>query len=189
MSSRDSQKGRVYAAERSLGWWDGPEHFARFSDLTKFALKVTRSKRVEKMFPTLRRAGSIQIIERHHGRGACAGVDGMTFRPGSWRQWLVLHEMAHLLHKREYCYTNVREDPLQSRKGYSAAHGWRYCQIYLKLVLWFLGREEHDKLKAAFKVHRVRYKTPRKMSPEQRAAAVIRLAKMRPNANYFRAAA
>lgn len=191
---RDSQKGKMYAAERSLGWWEQPEDFLRFKDLARFVRRLPNSKRFQKMFPEFKHYGEFKLIERHHGGGACADANELVFRPGSWRRWLVIHEFAHTVHKREMkrgARIGEVKDPRfrNDISGYTQGHGWRYAQIYLKLILWFLGRAEHDRLKAAFKAGRVRYKTPRKMSPEQRAAAAIRLAKIRPNANYFRLAA
>jgi hypothetical protein len=60
-----------------------------------------------------------------------------------------------------------------------AGHGWEYCETYLKLVLYIMGREAHDALKASMRKHRVRFREPRKrapLSPERRAQLVAQLA-------------
>lgn len=46
--------------------------------------------------------------------------------------------------------------------AYRATHGWEFCAIFLKLVLYMLGREAHDTVKASFKTHKVRFTKPRK---------------------------
>jgi len=58
-----------------------------------------------------------------------------------------------------------------------AWHGWQFCDIYLRLVLYVMGREAHDALKASFKVARIKYRQPRtrEWTPEQRQAAALRL--------------
>ena len=79
---------------------------------------------------------------------------------------IVLHELAHCFNARINGWVMVQ------------SHGWEYCAIYLQLTLYVMGREAHDVLKAAFKANRVRFTAPRKgrkLTPEQREAAIARL--------------
>ena len=72
------------------------------------------------------------------------------------------HELSHLL-----------------QPSGSAAHGWQFCSIELRLVRHFLGKEAYDKLKAEFKAGRVRFTKPRakrELTPEQRAVLGERMA-------------
>ena len=63
-----------------------------------------------------------------------------------------------------------------------ADHGWEFCDAYLKLVLYIMGRDSHDALKASFKQHKVKFRKPVKrneLSPERKAELVARLAEYR----------
>jgi hypothetical protein len=175
-TTRDMQRQRVYNAEREAFLWLGVLDFERFSDLVEYIRKVASSKRVMRAYPSLRNCGAWTIIERGHGHGACATENELTFRPGSWYKALALHEFAHLLHRREKL---SRQHPDRYLKGYVQGHGWRWCQIYMQLVRWFLGSDTERALKTAFKLHRVRWRTPRRISPEQRLVLANRLRRMR----------
>jgi hypothetical protein len=86
-------------------------------------------------------------------------------------KWVVLHEMAHEVRH----YRRDRFTP-------EAAHGWQYAATYLDLVMWFMGSEAHDKLKAAFKKHKVKFSKPRTgrlLSAEEKQVLRDRLAKAR----------
>ena len=106
------------------------------------------------------------------GRGrrkACA--IGSEIRIPKWARntWIVLHELAHVVAGREF-------------KGERASHGWEFCETYLKLVLYVIGREAHDALKESMRGHRVRFREPRQrapLSPERRAQLVAQLADAR----------
>ena len=61
-------------------------------------------------------------------------------------------------------------------------HDWRFCAAYLEVVKYMCGQEDADRLKESFKKHGVRFRAPRKRQPlteEQREAARERLAKAR----------
>lgn len=190
---RDSQRGRVYKAEQQL---DSPVTLPTMDDLGQYLKRVLNSKRVWAHFPFLSpKTGARRLpIEIKDGRGCVFARGGETqlVMPKWARSELIfLHEIAHMIHRREKdSPEHAKIDPSwRTRKGYFAGHGWRYCMIYLQLVRLFLGKADYDMLRHKFKEGRVRYRPPRVMSPEQRAAAVERLAKMRVNAEYFRRAA
>lgn len=178
MRPRDSQRQRVYAAERELIAFSDPDGgFQHFRDLTKFVRKMANSKRVQKAYPGLKRwRQEYRVVERRHGGGACADANEIVFRPGSWTRWIAVHEFAHLLHFREQ-FTGTGPD--RALKGYAVAHGWRFCQIYLHLARLFLAEGHEKALKIAFRSHRVKYRTPRRITAEQRFALANRLRRMR----------
>ena len=62
-----------------------------------------------------------------------------------------------------------------------AQHHWPFVYVYLKLVSRFMGAATAKELKASFKKHGVRAKPKRtrNLTPEQREAAVARLAEAR----------
>lgn len=175
---RDTQKSRVYKSER-----EALKPIQRQLDLSGAKLLVRQvwaSKRVAENWPKA-------FSYRYQPRLADGSLGDWRCRPrvflkqGTWsnggatritlsssqglRDWVVVHELAHTIHFR-----------VQGRD--EAGHGWQFCAIYLKLVLYFLGREAHDALKVAFKANKVRFRAPRKgkpLTPEQKQALALRL--------------
>jgi hypothetical protein len=198
-SERDMQRRRVYRAE-GMAWDDHPADKVEFPEIEDVAREVKRlldSRRVWKAFPFMsphtpksHERASFTIEDGRGSRTARGGASGLAFPRRQRRRWVILHELAHLLHAREQKAVRASmalvDSDIFTRKGYTAAHGWRFCMIYLQLVRWFVGKAEHDALKAHFKGLRVRYRPPRVMSPEQRAAAAERLKKVRVNAQFWK---
>jgi len=199
---RDNQRQRVYDAEST--WRCGFDGFEPFTDLTnprfesldeieRFYKRVLTAKRVLKRWPFLYKVAVLPKVEAANGCAAY-GWRRVTFDIQGRNLKTALHELAHVIHDygQEQCLLRDHglkaPSKLENPRWYEG-HGYQFCRIYLDLVLLYMGREKMLGLKAAFKKHRVRYKAPRKMSPEQRAAVVSRLAKLRVNAEYFRRAA
>ena len=171
---RDSQRSKVYAAENEAFRAYSPKNseptLPRVKDCERFVKKVFASKRVKAAFPrATREIWGVPRIEDGRGcRAARGGYSFLVLPRWARRDWVVLHEIAHTITGREV--------------GDVPAHGWQYCTVYLRLVLYVLGREHHDALKASFKKHRVRFTEPRKRKPltaEQRAVLAERLATAR----------
>jgi putative metallohydrolase (TIGR04338 family) len=198
-SVRDSQRSKVYAAERLIRDAHMGERLHSVQDVERFTRRVFASKRVLKRWPWL----DGHSVEVHDGGGMRSAYAYNAYKIAIplWARnaFVVLHELAHIIHRaggRECWQTPHKvqqhgiampshtEDPL-----WHQAHGYAFCRIHLDLVLLFIGREAHDALKASYKTQRVRYKAKRKMSPEARAAAAARLKKLRPKAEFFRRAA
>lgn len=190
---RDNQRQRCYNAE---GEWragfDGFEPFTeetnpRFEsleDIARFYGRVLKAKRVLKRWPFLLGVKVPQIKPGCSGATAY-GYWKVTFDIRSRNLKSALHELAHVIHDFGSDYNLTRQHGMRpptkaEDPRWWEGHGYQFCRIYLELVLLYMGREKMRGLKAAFKKHRVRYKAPRKMSPEQRAAAVARLAAVRP---------
>lgn len=171
---RDQQRSRVYKAEKVLSKFAEP--LPKVNDVERYVKEVWKSKRVQNAFPKA-------VRPYVHGFGQTYGSeptvkDGRGIRKAKGHQhwiaiplwarnsYIVTHELAHTITRREHG-TKV------------AGHGWQYCEIYLTLVLYMLGREAHDVLKASFKQHRVRFTKPRErkpLSPERREQMIAILA-------------
>lgn len=187
---RDSQRQKVYTSEK-VAWNQHPAdaiEFPEMDDVTREVLRILNSRRVWNEFPFMSPGSSeadryeFTIYNGAGGRCASGGSTRLSFPRPQRKRWVILHEIAHMLHAREQQAIRAGTrpvEPMHILKGYTAAHGWRFCMIYLKLVLWFIGRAEHDALRRHFKGMRVRYRPPRQLSPEQRLALANRLRRLR----------
>lgn len=181
--SRDSQRGRLYAAESHLSEKFNKDLGANVSvdEMQRFVNKVCRSKRVQR---AVAKAGGRVIPDRitathSQGRGGARAYGTYRIEVSQYyrNRLVILHELAH-------CWA-----PSEER------HGPIYARIYLAAVQAVMGREVAGRLRAAFKAHRVRTrpKKPRKamqeMTPEARATLLARLTRAREMARLNRAAA
>jgi hypothetical protein len=175
---RDSQRSKVYAAEREAG---GIETYANERTPVEFTLPTVRDleiyvamvmgrQRLSSRYGEIVSYHPVRVGDGRRRRSACAGMHQIDMPRGMRTKWVVLHELAHVICSR-------LEDRLPRDKR-TAGHGWRFAEIYLYLVKTHLGQARHDALRAAFKTHRVRFREPvrRQMTPEQRAACAARLA-------------
>jgi len=164
MRERDSQRSKVYSAEEVLKAFEEP--LPSVQDIERFVACVWKSQRVKSAFSRATpRASEPRVKDGRGRRKACGSSSAISMPVWSRNNWIVLHELAHVICQREH---GMRV----------AAHGWEYCAIYLRLVLYVLGREAHDKLKASFKQHRVRFRARakrRELSEVQREALRERL--------------
>lgn len=163
MKERDTQRARLYAADDVLHKHAKP--LPTVDCMQAFVRNMWKSKRLAESYPKAHRRG-VPTVYDGRGRTNAGGWDGgITMPKWSRRSDVVIHEIAHCIVWRE----------LGSE---TAGHGWQFCSVYLRLVLLFMGREQHDELKASFKAHRVKFTAPRKLKPldpEQRAALIARL--------------
>jgi putative metallohydrolase (TIGR04338 family) len=138
--ARDSQKGKVYAAERSL-----PElrtiQFADLDGVAKYTRRVVASKWFNRKIgytPKL-----TVVPKRSHGGAHCNvkvrlgryAEAELAFSRGSFSKLIVLHELAH-----------IPKTPTGE-----GAHGRSFARLYLALVRRFLGVEVEARLRLAFK--------------------------------------
>lgn len=165
---RDSQRSKVYRAEGASKVKG--KFLGTIPEIEAYLERVFSHEWFRRHFPHARRF----TVKDGRGRRA-AGGSGYGFRAvitmPKWSRFetIILHELAHGLTELEW------------GRG-TAWHGWEFCETFLKLVYHYMGREAGDKLKASFKEHRVRFRKPRrgrKLTPEQREAAVARLAAAR----------
>lgn len=169
---RDSQRSKVYAAERSVfsGGSHRPELLLTEAQLRRWLKTITtstwwRRRHDEDRWP--RHAPYLEFGDRGGSAHYQPWTRTIRLRPGSMRRWVLLHELAH------HVSSNVNE----------AAHGWEFCAAYLALVRKWLGVEAERKLRAAFRTHGVRYTKPRTtrrtMTVAEKEAATARLAAAR----------
>lgn len=170
---RDSQRSKVYKADHSLD--DISQQYASIDDIRRFLRDTCRRQRVQDEFPCtalLAEKFADGTFHIHDGGGtshARGGYNRLNFPRWSRRTGVILHELAHVIHKREQDSFGWDRE-LMKRDGYHAGHGWRFMQIYLRLVLHVMGRTAHDKLKAAAKANKVRINPKKQLSPETLAA-------------------
>lgn len=159
----DSQKGRVYAAERAVRARIGDHRFADKVSAWAFIEKVERDAWFRRKFGRRK----FNVRHKHHGKatggGGWAG-NNIELPRWAWTPTVILHEIAHCVAPSD------------------AWHDWRFCATFLELVRHFMGAEVHARLRESFREHRVRYKKPitrdvRTMSPKQ-LAAIARFTEM-----------
>ena len=168
MRVRDTQRSKLYRAEAVLHKWKSP--LPSVKDVEQFADKVFGSKRVRAAFPQAVHNWTPPEVKDGRGtRIARGGTFHISIPLWARNEVIVLHELAHTITRRMY--------PINI-----AGHGWQYCATYLKLILYMIGREAHDALKAEMKKTRVRFRPPRKsvpLSPERREQMIAVLAAAR----------
>lgn len=164
--SRDTQKSRLYAAENAAF----PAKFGpamSWDEARAYIDGVFRSHWMRTRYPGAAQRWRLNLIRLSDGRSrTSAGANASYIALPRWSRTpiVILHEIGHVIAPPR------------------AWHGHEYAAIYLKLVSQFLGRASHDRLRAEFKRHRVRYAPPRvgrKLSEEERAVLVARLAAYR----------
>ena len=157
----DSQKSKVYAAERATCWTPKPgvSGWAAKTQLTPEQAEEYAQRAyhwiMSKRDPVRRYDRPIDFKHsRGHG-GAWANRSRHQMMLTSCREpWLLLHEVAHL----------VRPSAAPKFDGDYRSHGWAFCDHYLALVQHFLGVDNADALRAAMKENNVRFRPKRKRS-------------------------
>jgi putative metallohydrolase (TIGR04338 family) len=163
---RDSQRSRVYAAERAAfgDAWRKPLGSGAVADIEAFVRKCCASKLLQRRYPGARRPPRIRDGRGHRRCTYDPSIHALTFPRWGRTKPVVLHELAHAL----------TEGPDR------AWHGWEFCECYLYLVRVFIGRGAEDNLRREFKARRVKFRQPRtrQMTDEQREAARQRMLAM-----------
>lgn len=149
---RDNQRKKVYIAEREV--------FGKNASTAKIGMPLPTVGDVERYLSVVL---SRKVVSRHYDTQPVSVADGRGTRRamayGGWKiniplwartEWVVLHELAHILNNRDRRLGEQR-----------AAHGWEFAEIYLFLVKTMLGKDVEDLLKASFRKHRVKFSKPR----------------------------
>lgn len=187
--ARDSQRQKVYDAERAAwaeiterGLWKGVK-LDTVADCREYLESIVARKTIQRWFD---RAAKFPVHVAD-GRGTSYARGGLK-SVGVYEEWADAYVgRTHLwvnaprwsrtegvlIHELTHCLVPIG--------GENPAHGWRFCEAYLKIMGNVVGPEARDILKAQFKAHRVRYrpKRTRNLTPAQREAAAQRLAKAR----------
>lgn len=182
---KDMQRRKAYAAENAAFSFDPKSRaptIPDMKDVRAYVQKVTDwARKPDGPMREHKFQCSARLPERvSDGRGkrnATGGASGIALPMWARREWIILHEIAHHCVELE----NVYAPPLSSRH---AAHGWRWAQCYLLLVRRFMGVAAHNALRDAFKAHGVKFRPPRtrkprELTPEQKMARDMALARAR----------
>jgi hypothetical protein len=173
---RDSQRSKLYKAEDAAFRRAG-EPTLDFGQTVDFIRKVEGSAIWRKILdegPRQREWRPLIIEAGKSNWSACAhGTFRVIIPTWARKEWVILHELAHIAVTRTYTDANA------------APHGWQFASVYLRLVKHFLGKAAHDKLRDEFRSAKVRSREPIKRAPlsEERKAqlreqlAVARAAK------------
>jgi len=149
----------VYAAERAAFGTTatGAEPSRDLADQAARAAAILQSAHVRAQYPWA--PLTVKVLPKRGGGATawytCIEMDSWTRQPGQW--WVIYHEVTHII---------VGNEPGPE----PAAHGWRFCQVYVALVRALHSEAAATALQAAFKARRVRYRRPPRISPERRAA-------------------
>jgi putative metallohydrolase (TIGR04338 family) len=151
--ARDSQRSKVYKAELyKLDEYRAPilETVAKIDAWVNG--KILRSSWLRKNFPL-----APEQLEIHPGfsrRKASGSIHGLWLPMWARSKLVILHEVSHSIVSSEH-----------SRQS-ASGHGWQFTSTFLKLVKHFIGNAAHDQLKENYKKLGVKYKAPKKLSPE-----------------------
>jgi putative metallohydrolase (TIGR04338 family) len=164
---RDSQRSRLYKAEHIIRY--SGRGFDSIDEIQEYTNKLLNSAWFKKRFTAKR----IFVAKGRHDTSAWANSHTREISMPTWTwgsEAVVLHEIAHIL-----CDDKHGSDKV-------SGHGREYARILVELVDHCMGKDCGKVLRDSFKKHGVKYSLPRKpMTPEQRAAAVERMAVARAN--------
>jgi hypothetical protein len=156
---RDSQRSRLYAAERGLQHGvhvmrtrNAPERWS-VDQCQRYVDGITESAWF------VRRWGKRRILVLPGRNGGHGNGDFITLGVWARQEIVVLHELAHCLAPRE-----------------CAAHGPEFAGVLLFLVRTKLGTEAWTKLRGEYRRHRVRVSNRALPSPSQHKLEQVRRA-------------
>lgn len=164
MIPRDSQRSKVYKAEQ-IAFKGSSIDVPEIKDIEEYIDHIRSLGRVRESFPELVKF-PVFVGDGRARRRPCANSSGIFMPRHARQKWIVLHELSHTIIRRRYSVLRA------------AGHGWQFAEAYLLLVRHVMGVEAHDRLKAQFKEHRVRFREPKKrreLTEEQRQALRERL--------------
>jgi hypothetical protein len=154
---RDSQRAKVYAAERAAfgAEWGEKIDDGSLEAVSRYVRQVEGSatwRKILKKSELTPIDGGLRVKDGRGCRWARGFRDHVTLPIWARTRPVVLHEMAH------------------AATGENAKHHWPFAAAYLMLVGTFMGAAARDRLKAEFRKQRVRFAPPRVFTPEHWAA-------------------
>jgi putative metallohydrolase (TIGR04338 family) len=139
MRPRDSQRSKVYSAEKVL--WEGYKNFSTVQDMEVYVHTCMEASSFKNKFNNLR---EVKIADGRGRRSACCvGTRGWsTLKMPRWarKESILLHELAHAVTNDKYAW-----------------HGPEFCNNYLFLVCTFMGVAAYTSLVESFKLKGVRF--------------------------------
>jgi putative metallohydrolase (TIGR04338 family) len=165
---RDSQRSKVYNAERlafSIQKFYNNTGMST-KDIEDFIHKMITTPSLVRRYHNEfyskydqdkpmneKRPWKIHVKAGQGVRYARGGRYGIIIPGWARNYYVICHELAHTISIRKYEETKS-----------IAAHGWEFCEIYLNLVRFMINIDDHNKLKASFKEHKIKYKESKKSS-------------------------
>lgn len=146
---RDSQKQKLYDTESTVRWKCEAldRKLPSIEAIQRYVNHLTSEPWFLKCF------GKYTIkVKNKSGSGADASYKTIRFSKWSRSIFVVLHEVAHVLHK----------------PGYGSSHGRFYARTLIALVEHKIGNEAAKILKAEFRKGRVKYLPKRVLTDEAR---------------------
>lgn len=136
---RDSQRSKLYAAERDTRGEHAGRSYKTIDQCQAFADHVTKAAWTKKHMPAL---ALYRRTVQHGGGASYARTDHYTIWLPAWARcdMVILHELAH-------CFVTSHR---------YAHHGREFAHAFLRLVRRFIGRDAHAALRQSFRTHRVR---------------------------------
>lgn len=148
-SPRDSQRSKVYDAERAAfpSTYDGTLPRLTIDECQRFVDGVCSSPTIREQYGYTRAAPTIVAGHGNRDRGCYKQRENEIHLP-EWTRvhWYVLHELAHAL-----------VPPTSERP----AHGREWAACYVELLRIYTGRYAVERLTREFKARRVTWKPKR----------------------------
>ncbi len=148
---RDTQRSKVYAAERSIdAWVDGKQGtLMSIGEVEQFVCSTMGMAWYKRDFVQKQWHLRFPIIRDGRGhRRATGGANTLTFPRWSRYPLVICHEMAHMVARRLI------------PRDVAAAHGPEFCAVYLHLVAHAIDPLVAQDLRAAFRDRGVRFTAP-----------------------------
>ena len=168
MSERDSQRSRVYKAEKEI---PHGRVFNSVKEIQDFCDRMTSSKWWQATYPNILKINVGDGRRRSSASGVRSGNTIKIAMPKfSRNELIVIHEVVHGL-----------------KKAGEAWHGKEYCGEYLKVVRHFMGVASSKALLDAFDRNGVIYTEPITPIPPSKYKGLVRLVWItleKSNANY-----
>jgi hypothetical protein len=182
----DRQQTEVYDAETKI-WWSkhyGSETYETLEECWVYVNGVMNKAWFKKRFPatyenlahpkntkpTKVNGGRVWVSDKSGYKmgglyltptnyGGSAGLREMSLSKYARQQWIMLHELAHMVNANENRMSGYVSGANGNYK-YNQSHGWQFCHIYLTLVAHTFGMEAKKELRQNFKDRNVKYNRP-----------------------------
>lgn len=163
--ARDSRRNKLYTAERVLEKYS--TRLFSIEEAQDFLKKNMSRKYITERYPE---ATDPVIVERTWGRSSWAyGTRRIRLNEWGFTQWILLHEMSHIVSKRHFGLD-------------IAGHGWEFARTYLDIIRAVFGIDAYHELKTSFREHKVKFNPPRAkrvLTEEQKQVMIARMEKAR----------
>lgn len=149
MSVRDSQRSKLYRAERVI--YDRCKKFETLDEVERYIRSILGDAWLRKEFPSMMYCGTFDLKDGRGRRSACfMALNGwveFSFPRWSRNEVVIIHEVAHWIMHQECKLKNIRY----------ASHGPEFASAMSRLIHRRMGDETFRELTNSFRDHGVRY--------------------------------